>query len=152
MGLFITLQTHPINLQQIQQATRSPQKNLIRGHNRGKIWRIIEREREGEMDTNRERDFLMCPNGLWGLRISEWMIAGSFSLGVGAQNTKTFGAKVSKPKLFEFVCGVYIYSLQYVLCSTRHNKIGKMTIYLGTFGDWHHLLRLDGRRKREEVE
>ena len=70
MGLFITLQTHPINLQQIQQATRSPQKNLIRGHNRGKKLKN-NREREEEMDTNRERDFLMCPNGLWGLRISE---------------------------------------------------------------------------------
>ena len=55
MGLFITLQTHPINLQQIQQATRSPQKNLIRGHNRGKKLKN-NRERESERERERERE------------------------------------------------------------------------------------------------
>ena len=55
MGLFITLQTHPINLQQIQQATRSPQKNLIQGHNRGKKLKN-NREREREKWTQTERE------------------------------------------------------------------------------------------------
>ena len=52
MGLFIT---HPINLQQIQQATRSPQKNLIQGHNRGKKLKN-NREREREKWTQTERE------------------------------------------------------------------------------------------------